>query len=356
MLFEVKDVDRRVYEEKIRGSLPERIIDCHTHVFAKQGGPPPQGPETDERLVSWPERVADQNPIADLMETYRLMLPGKTVTPLIFANVRPSDRLYELNGFSLEEARKAGVPSLLYVHPEWDPETLEEKLEAEGRQGIKVYLNLAPAYIPAGEIRIFDFLPPAHLEVVDRLGLIVMLHIPRPGRLRDPVNLAQILEIETRYRNLHLIVAHVGRAYCREDAGKGLDVLGRSERLVFDVSANTNAWVFARALEAVGPKRLLFGSDLPITRMRMRRVCENGVYVNLVPRGLYGDVSADEHMREVDETEAAKLTFFLYEEILAVLAAAREVGLGQADLDEIFYGNSRRILEAAGYSFDTDSV
>jgi len=353
MRFEVKDVDRRVYEEKIRGSLPERMIDCHTHVFAKQGG---RGPAADQRLVTWPDRVADQNPIEDLMETYRLVFPGKTVTPLIFANVRPSDRLYELNSFSLDEARKAGVPSLLYVHPDWGAETLEEKLQAEGRQGIKVYLNLAPAYIPADEIRIFDFLPPAHLEVVDRLGLIVMLHIPRPGRLRDPVNLAQILEIEARYRNLHLIVAHIGRAYCREDVGSGLDVLGRTERLVFDVTASTNAWVFARALEAVGSKRLLFGSDLPITRMRMRRICENGVYINLVPKGLYGDVSADEHMREVEGPEAEKLTFFLYEEILAVLAAAREVGLAQADLGDIFYGNSRRILEAAGYAFGADSV
>ena len=34
-------------------------------------------------------------------------------------------------------------------------------------------------------------------------------------------------------------------------------------RQVFDFSANTNSWVFARTIEAMGPKRLLFGSDLP---------------------------------------------------------------------------------------------
>jgi len=346
MLFEVKDVDRRVYEEKIRDNLPERIIDCHTHVFAKQGGPPPQGPETDERLVSWPERVADQNPIADLMDTYRLMLPGKTVTPLIFANVRPSDRLYELNGFSLAEARKAGVPSLLYVHPDWDPETLAEKLEAEGRQGIKVYLNLAPAYIPAGEIRIFDFLPPAHLEVVDRLGLIVMLHIPRPGRLRDPVNLAQILEIERKYPGARVILAHVGRAYCNEDVGDAFEVLKETEHLVVDFSANTNAWVFEQLIRAIGPKRVLFGSDLPILRMRMRRICEEGIYINLVPKGLYGDVSGDPNMREVSGREAEELTLFMYEELLAFRQAAERTGLSREDLEDVFYNNSAGLIEA----------
>ena len=34
-----------------------------------------------------------------------------------------------------------------------------------------------------------------------------MLHIPRNGRLRDPVNLAQMLDIEARYPKLQLIVA-----------------------------------------------------------------------------------------------------------------------------------------------------
>ena len=58
---------------------------------------------------------------------------------------------------------------------------------------------MAAAAIPSDEIPIFDFLPPHQLEVMDRHGWIVMLHIPRDGRLRDPLNLAQMLEIEQRY-------------------------------------------------------------------------------------------------------------------------------------------------------------
>ena len=42
---------------------------------------------------------------------------------------------------------------------------------------------------------------------------------------------------------------------------------------------------------------------MPILRMRARRICENGIYVNLVPKGLYGDVSGDIHMREVDDAQ-----------------------------------------------------
>ena len=40
--------------------------------------------------------------------------------------------------------------------------------------------------------------------------------------------------------------------------------------------------------------------------MRMYRVVEGGVYRNVVPRGLYGDVSGDPHMRQTGEI---KITF-----------------------------------------------
>jgi predicted TIM-barrel fold metal-dependent hydrolase len=114
--------------------------------------------------------------------------------------------------------------------------------------------------------------------------------------------------------------------------------------MLFDFSANTNAWVMAQLIRAVGPKRILFGSDLPILRMRMRRICEDGVYVNLVPPGLYGDVSDDPHMRETGPEEGAKLSFFMYEELLAFRRAAEMTGLGTADLTDVFYDNAARIL------------
>ena len=118
---------------------------------------------------------------------------------------------------------------------------------------------------------------------------------------------------------------------------------------MFDFSANTNDRVFEQALRAVGPQRFLFGSDLPILRMRTRRICENGVYVNLVPKGLYGDVSGDRNMREIEGPEAERLTFFMYEELLAFRRAAEAVGLTRGELEDVFYDNAARILRAAGY-------
>ncbi len=343
---EVRELDRGVYERELRDFLPARLIDLHSHVWLARHAPHAAGPS---RVVSWPDRVAPENPIEDHLECYRLLFPGKTVIPCIFAGLIDESTAEAANAYVREAARAHGLPALLFSLPQWSAAEVERRVREGGFQGIKGYLNLAPAYLPRQEIRVFDFLPPHQLEVMDRHGWLVMLHVPRDARLRDPVNLAQVLEIEERYPGLKLVLAHVGRAYCDEDVGEAFEVLKDTRRLVFDFSANCNERVFAQALRAVGPKRFLFGSDLPILRMRTRRICQNGVYVNLVPRGLYGDVSGDKNMREIDGPEAERLTFFMYEELLALRRAAEKVGLSAADIENLFYGNAARLLKSAGF-------
>jgi len=344
-LLEIRDVDRRFYQEKLAGFLPDRIIDVHTHVWLKEfRKAPPTG-----RAVTWPLRVADQGPIDKLIETYRLLFPGKSVTPMMFSFVESHDDDFDsANAYVSGAAREQGFPALVFASPQWSAARLEHEICAGGFVGVKVYLTLAAGHIAADQIRIFDFLPHHQLEVLNRHRGIIMLHIPRSGRLRDPVNLADMLEIERRYPNAQVIIAHVGRAYCPEDVGDAFAILGETQRLLFDLSANTNAGVFEQLIRTVGPRRILFGSDLPITRMRMRRICEKGTYVNLVPRGLYGDVSDDRHMREVDGERAEALSFFLYEEIDAFRRAAQAARLTAQDVADVFHDNAVRIIEAAG--------
>lgn len=341
-LFKVKDVDRRFYREKLRSFLPERIIDVHTHVWLKDfRKAPPTG-----RAVTWPLRVAAQDPVENLIETYDLLFPGKSVTPLLFSFVESHEDDFEAaNAYVGRVATEHGFAALVFAAPQWAAERLEHEIRAGGFLGAKVYLTLSPAHIPVEQIRIFDFLPHEQLEVLNEHGWIVMLHIPRSGRLRDPVNLADMLEIDRRYPKAKVIIAHVGRAYCPEDVGDAFAVLRETKHLLFDISANTNAAVFEQLIRTVGPGRILFGSDLPITRMRMRRICEKGNYVNLVPQGLYGDVSDDQHMREVEE--AAVLSFFLYEEIDAFRRAAQATGLTPADIEDVFHGNAARLIDSA---------
>ncbi|MHB1453869.1 MAG: amidohydrolase family protein [Saccharofermentanales bacterium] len=341
-MLEVKAVDRDFYAENLERFMPDRIIDIHTHVWLDNiridaGNSP-------VRAVTWPSLVAKQNSIDELKETYQLMFPGKTVTPMIFTQVGLDVDIDAGNSYIKQCAADYSFPSLMVTKPETGALKFEEGILKGGFLGCKVYLNFAAAYIPEKEIRIYDFLPPHQLDILNKHGWIAMLHIPRDGRLGDPVNLMQMLEIEKKYPDLKLIIAHVGRAYCPEDVGDAMEILSKTKNMVFDISANTNSSVFRQLINAVGPQRILFGSDLPILKMRTRRICENADYVNLVPKGLYGDVSGDRHMREVEGEEGENITFFMYEEIDAFRVAAQAEGLNQSDVEDVFYNTAKRII------------
>jgi len=343
-LFKITEADRRMYDTELRDFLPKEMFDIHSHLWLESFWSTPKN--TDMRAVSWPYLVARDNSVRDLEESYRLLFPDQRVVPMVFANPEPSDDMKLHNDYVQNGAEAYGYPALYFSHPSQSAAEVERGVLEGGFLGLKSYLNLAPSHIPESSIRIPDFFPPSHLEVINRHGWIMMLHIPRPGRLKDPINLADIAWIKRNYPRIRLILAHVGRAYCREDVGNALDILSPFDDLLFDFSANCNPDVLEMLVGSVGVKRVMFGSDLPITRMRMRRICENGHYINLVPPGLYGDVSADPNMREVSGEEGKTLTFFLYMEALAMKTALLRLGFGLKEAERVFAGNARDLLHS----------
>ena len=344
-LFPVTEYDKQFYETRLQGFLPQKLFDIHCHIYKKEFRAP-KIVNPNSRVVAWPELVAAENPIEDLEETYRLMFPDKQVSSLTFASCSYRDDIDANNAYVRDAAASRDtLYGLYYSRPTQSGQEVEQAVRAGGFLGLKSYLDLAPSYLPGNEIRIFDFFPHHLLEVADQHGWIVMLHIPRAGRLKDPVNLAQIREIKHRYPRIRLIIAHVGRAYCPEDVGNAFEVLSDCGDLLFDFCANCCEPVFEQLLRAVGPDRILFGSDMPILRMRTHRICENGTYINLVPPGLYGDPSQDPHLREVSAEEGRRITFFMYEEIDAMRRACEACGLTGSDVEKLFYGNARTLID-----------
>ncbi len=333
--FELTEYDKKVYKEELRDFLPDQMIDLHTHVWKKEF------PLTDSRNggSSWPARVAEDCTVEDLMQIYRNLFPDKTVTPNIFGGcLRDIDTV---NRYVKECGQKYNLPYMYRISYDMNPERVEKDIIEGGYKGLKPYLSNKPAYIPDKEIRIFDFLTHEHLKLANKLGLVVILRIARAERLRDPVNIAQLMEIEEKYPNVKLVVAHIGRAYTEYDLGDAFETLGKTKNMLFDFSATTLNHAIIRCIESVGTERVMFGSDMPISKMRMYRITEVSNYVNVVPRGLYGDVSGDIHMREVD---GENITSFIYEELLAFKRAVKALGLSREDVEKMMYKNAKRIL------------
>lgn len=342
-LFEVTDYDKKVWEEELKDFLPDKIIDIHAHVHKKEYFDPiPPGTKIPPK--KWTALVAEDNSLEDLQETYRLMFPGKDVKALIFINAKGIDKN---NDYVSRVSKKSGWPALYYSRPEQSADEIEEKIREGGFLGIKSYLSLSPKYIPTKEVRILDFFPKHQLERLNKMGAICMCHIPRDARLKDPVNIHQIMEIRKEFPKLRFIVAHIGRAYTREDLGNAFDILTGESETMYDFSANCSDYVIEEAVRRVGPKHLMFGTDMPILRMRTHRIEENGTYINLVPPGLYPDPYGDPHLREVSEEEGKSITFFAYEELLALKRVCEKLSLTKQDIEDMMYNNAFNLIEGA---------
>ncbi len=341
MPIEMKPIDLHNYNSRIKDFLPSRLIDVHTHIWLKKFSTPV---EVSDQAGAWADRVAAENTVEEITRDYQQLLPQQQVTPVLFGYPARNIDPVVNNRWVHQAAQKSGYPALLVSTPDMAPLELEAEVNGGGFRGLKPYPDFAPLELKANEVSIFDFLPWSHLEMADANRWVVMLHIPRSGRLNDPTNLEQLLQIEKTFKNLRLIIAHMGRAYCPEDFGGAMEVIQQTQRLFFDFSANTCPEVMQKIIQTVGSQRVLFGSDMPITKMRMQRVCESGQYINLIPEGAYGDVRGDPHMREVSKDEGEHLTFFLYEEILAFRNAAERLNLSSTDVEDIFFNNAHRLF------------
>lgn len=330
-----RSVDRRVYADELLPWLPPEILDIHVHVYLREH----IGHVSDERkLERWPMEIATQHSFEEMRENFRLLFPEQRVSALVFGYVTRETRIEENNEYVLDGLldTRNDIETLLVTRPEYSAADLEAGLTRSGFIGIKPYPDLSPQH--SREVSIYDFLPHEHLEVVNGVGGIVMLHLPRAGRLADPDNIREVLEIADKYPDARLVIAHIGRAYCLPTAERGLPPFADRHEILFDITANVNPDVIQLALEMLGPERLLYGSDLPVMLMRGVREYDGEKYIN------YTDGPYSWNTNRKSPEEEANYTFFLYEGLRALITAVKRVGLGKDAVEQIMYSNGARLI------------
>ena len=202
---EEREYNQRIFREELDGFLPERILDAHIHVG------PPEGFPADRPyscggvpLLSYTYEELDR----DLAQSY----PGRRCEGLCFGFPDADYPNPVLNGYVGERADFRRFFPLRLLDPRRDrPDAVRDDLDRCGFLGFKPYPDFArPGDLPNVEIP--EMLPDWAMAVAEERGLIVMLHIPRPGRLEDPLNGRQLRELCRRWPRARIILAHVGRA------------------------------------------------------------------------------------------------------------------------------------------------
>jgi glutamate-1-semialdehyde 2,1-aminomutase len=139
-----------------------------------------------------------------------------------------------------------------------------------------------------------------------------------------------------RYPGARVILAHAGRGFHAPNTWRGIDALRDLDNVWFDSSGICEASALNAILAALGPRRLLWGSDFPVSQQRGRCVTLGTGFAWVTtdqvewppPEGaFFGDPIA-----------------VGLESLRALLDAADQAGLDAAERDDIFCDNARRLL------------
>ncbi|MCP5542111.1 MAG: aminotransferase class III-fold pyridoxal phosphate-dependent enzyme [Akkermansiaceae bacterium] len=263
LVTELTEADARLAREATEGFVPEAVYDIHTHLFhsahfAEGKSPEFLAPDTGYGF-------------ADYRAALGRWLPGREVDGLFFGYpAAGNDRAGENDWVASQLARhpeRRLSRGLALVAPEDGEEATRRLIASRGFVGIKPYRLYAPV-ADTTQARIEEFAPRWMWEVCHDIDGVLMLHIMRSEGIADPDNLEAIARLSREYPRCRLVLAHVARSFNYRNARAALRTLEPLDNVVVDTSAVTEAEAMRVALEALGPRRVLFGSDYMVSEFR----------------------------------------------------------------------------------------
>ncbi len=321
--------------ELVRNFVPPDCFDAHMHLYrgTDATGSLPGGVLDARGNASWD---------AYCQSVGQWMGDRRPSGGLVFTIPKVDLEVADANRFVAEQVRRnPGSRALLMIRPQDDPAEAETAIASDGFVGFKVYHVFAPCD-DTFEATNDAFVPEWAWELADRHGLAIMLHIVRARALADPQNQSYIRQRCLRYPGARLILAHAGRGFSAQHTVDGIASLRGLDNVYFDTSAVCEAAPMEAILREFGPRRLLFGTDFPVSEMRGRCVSIGDGFLWL-----------DENNVGWQDARFAEPVPVGIESLLALRQACRTLRLCDADIEQIFGVAARTMLGIASAPADS---
>lgn len=333
--------DLKIFKEEFRNFLPGKIYDFHVHLWKK-----------DFYNLKISKNRIKQNPFLDpeiIQFTYKnfndvskKLFPGKGYEGLFFGFPIKEIDLEKNNKYISEISTRNNSYGLFVPKP--DIKEIPADFFKNGFIGFKPYPDLLNFPEPGDfskldiDVGIFDFISETVLEFCQEYGLILLIHIPRKGRLNDRRNIDEIKVIGRRYPGIKIILAHAGRSYCYSDIKDSINYLKELKNLYVDTAMINSFSVNKVLLEELGSERVIYGSDLAVAALK-------GKNVDINNKHYFVTKSPKEWSLSSYEMELNNFTFFIYEIVRAIKVAVKSLSLTDKDIENIFYLNAKRLIK-----------
>lgn len=329
-------VDLPFYREEIAPMLPAEVLDFHTHTWSAD----------DWRERPWDGDAAGGKymvtnayyPPAQLLADGQRCFPDRPYHAVCFGYPTPAADWAKDTAYVAAAAREyANLYPLVLGGPALgvSRERYAQALDTGGFYGFKVFLNwYGDNY---GSTRVEEMVGPEEIALANARRLILLLHVPRSGRLADPEVRQGVRWLARECPEAHIVLAHAGRCYLPAEMRAAIGGITDLPNVSMDLSMVMDPVVVQMALQALGPGRLLYATDFPVAAMRGRRVRVMDHWVDVVLPGY-----SDSAFRVSGEIHA---TFMAWEIALAIRWAAELAGISDAERAGIFYANGKRLLD-----------
>ncbi len=326
LVTELNDIDRKLLNRALDGFVPDKVFDVHTHLFHTRhfaAGKRPAFLDEDRGYG-----------MADFQAAMRLWMPGRDVEGLFFGFPSTgNDRVGENAWVQSQIDVCTNSRALVLTAPTDDPAEVRRLMGTGVFVGIKPYRMYAE--VPdTNEAEIESFAPEWMWEVCHEHDGVMMLHIMLAGGITDPRNVETIQRLCRRYPRCRLVLAHVARSFNYRHAREGLHHLIDLDNVVVDTSAVTQAGAFRAAIEILGPKRVLWGSDYMVSELRGSCITQGDGFTWIHP-----DLGTDKL------TIFGQYTTVGIESLMCLREACEDSGMTQGDLEDIFRENALRLLK-----------
>ena len=336
-LLAFNDVDRQIWEEELDEFVPTRVYDTHAHLSLDRFDLDPRKVKPSADDLPW-KVLRREATLARLVECDALLFPGREVTHL----VSPSPHRHcDFDGINEWGARQAltrpGTTVQMVVHPKMTAKDVEQAVVKHRFIGLKPYRHYALSG-DAVECRIPEFMPEHQLEVANRYGLIIRMHISKSRAMADPENIEDLERLTEKFPRVRWVLAHCARTYSDWPLEKFGKRLSRLPNIWYDTSSVCESAAFDALFSVARHDQVCYGSDdIPVSIVRGKYVAFGYCWSQL-----------DNGNQSVKKSHcSAGFTFVRYEMLRAMRRAARNAKLTRAQIDAVFYDNAASLVKAA---------
>lgn len=322
-----ENIDMPFYRKVISPLLPGHLLDFHTHSWKKDHWIlPPAKYMSTELEYDMDTLISDVNNI----------FPGQKNHLVVFGQPTPSANMENSNKYIADNSSSENIYPLIITGKNLiEKDILRQKILGEGFYGYKVFLNwVGNDY---GTVTVEDMIGANEMRLANELGLVVLLHVPRSGRLADPVISQGVRNLSLNYPCVKIVLAHCGRCYRPEEIIKAISSIEDLSNVYMDTAMVMDPTVLHIIFNKLDSSRILYASDFPIATMRGRRVNVMDHWVDVVLEGY-----PESEFRVASNNIRA--TFMAYEIVLAIKTAADTAGLSKDQFQNIFFNNGMELL------------